>query len=97
MKNTTINGLDLNRLGTSDIYSLSLVLNWISGHGNLVEIQNIGYNENSGNIYAVFCDGDTIFSSFGQPVQFETYDNENDEVLELTEKDFITRNTIQSI
>jgi len=91
--NSTINGLDINNLGATDIYSLSLCLAWLSDHSNLGTIECVGYNENSGNAYIAFSTGDTIYSGFGKPVEFMKYE---DEEIEITASEFINRNTVNN-
>jgi hypothetical protein len=67
--------------GYSDAKSKSIVWNAYAEHFAGEEIQEEGFNINSGNVYIALENGVTIASSFGQPVDFYVYDFDNDDEL----------------
>lgn len=83
----------INKLGTSDIRSLELVLKAYRENAHREEIEDIGFNENSGYVYIYLENGISICSCFGNDVEylipdFETgdeafYEDYNDAITNL--------------
>jgi len=65
--------------GYSDAKSKSIVWAAYAEHFAGEEIQEEGFNLNSGNIYIALENGVTIASAFGQSVDFYVYDFDNDD------------------
>lgn len=65
--------------GYSDAKSKSIVWNAYAEHFAGEEIQQEGFNINSGYIYIALENGVTIASAFGQAVDFIIYDHETEE------------------
>lgn len=60
----------INKLGTSDIRSLELVLKAYRENAHREEIEDIGFNENSGYVYIYLENGISICSCFGNDVEY---------------------------
>jgi hypothetical protein len=67
--------------GYSDAKSKSIVWNAYAEYFAGEEIQEEGFNTNSGYVYLALENGVTIASSFGQSVDFYVYDFDNDDEL----------------
>ena len=67
--------------GYSDAISKSIVWRAYAIYFGGEEIQEEGFNMNSGYVYIALENGVTIASAFGQAVDFIVYDNETDEEL----------------
>ena len=68
-----------NSLGYSDAKSKSIVWAAYAEYFAGEEIQEEGFNMNSGNVYIALENGVTIASAFGQAVDFYVYDFDNDD------------------
>jgi hypothetical protein len=68
----------IDKLGSSDFRSFTICLDAYLNECFSESIEDIGINNNSGNVYILLCNGITIYSSFGQRVAFSVYEN-NDE------------------
>lgn len=66
----------INKLGTSDIRSLELVLKAYRQNAHCEEIEDIGFNENSGYVYIYLENGISICSCFGYDVEYLVTDFE---------------------
>lgn len=60
----------LNQMGTADIYSLTLVLNAYIDNCHNVLIDDIGYNNYTGDSYLELENGIIISSCFGRDVEY---------------------------
>lgn len=81
----------INKLGTSDIRSLELVLKAYRENAHREEIEDIGFNENSGYVYIYLENGISICSCFGNDVEYFVTDFETgDEALYEDYNDAIT-------
>lgn len=69
----------INKLGTSDIRSLELVLKAYRQNAHREEIEDIGFNENSGYVYIYLENGISICSCFGHDVEYVVTDHETGE------------------
>ena len=69
----------VNRLGTSDIKSLELVLKAYRENAHREGIETIDFNDGSGYVYIVLENGIQIASCFGQDVEFITMDFDEEE------------------
>jgi hypothetical protein len=68
----------IDKLGSSDLRSFIICLDAYLGQCFRESIEDIGINNDSGNVYILLCNGITIYSSFGQRVGFSVLEN-NDE------------------
>jgi hypothetical protein len=66
----------INRLGTSDLVSLSKVIDAYRENAHREEIEDIGFNENSGYVYIYLENGISICSCFGRNVEYLVTDFE---------------------
>lgn len=66
----------INKLGTSDIRSLELVLKAYRENAHREEIEDIGFNTNSGYVYIYLENGISICSCFGNDVEYLVTDFE---------------------
>lgn len=69
----------INRLGTSDLRSLEKVLKAYIDNAHREEIEDIGFNENSGYVYIYLENGISICSCFGHDVEYLITDFEDGE------------------
>jgi hypothetical protein len=69
----------INRLGTSDLRSLEKVLQAYRENAHREEIEDIGFNENSGYVYIYLENGISICSCFGHDVEYLVTDFEDGE------------------
>lgn len=69
----------INRLGTSDLVSLSKVIDAYRENAHREEIEDIGFNENSGYVYIYLENGLSICSCFGRDVEYLVTDFETGE------------------
>jgi hypothetical protein len=67
--------------GYSDAISKSIVWRAYAIYFGGEEIQEEGFNLNSGNVYIALENGVTIASAFGQAVDFIVYDDETEQEL----------------
>jgi hypothetical protein len=68
----------IDKLGSSDLRSFIICLDAYLDECFSESIEDIGINNNSGNVYILLCNGITIYSSFGQRVGFSIMENNND-------------------
>lgn len=68
-----------NELKASDLQSLVNVLDAYKKNCQNEEIENVGFNYNSGYVYFALCNGVQIASCFGQSVDYIVYDFETGE------------------
>ena len=66
----------INKLGTLDLVSLSKVIDAYRKNAHREEIEDIGFNENSGYVYIYLENGISICSCFGHDVEYLVTDFE---------------------
>jgi hypothetical protein len=66
----------INKLGTLDLLSLSKVIDVYRKNAHREEIEDIGFNENSGYVYIYLENGISICSCFGRNVEYLVTDFE---------------------
>jgi hypothetical protein len=87
--------MKMEKLGALDFASFRKIIDYIDDKNIYNYLTDdtgdyFGYNENSGNVYAVFNSGDTVYCGFNGDVQFMKYSDKTGEK-EITEKAFIKR------
>ncbi len=68
----------IDKLGSSDLRSFIICLDAYLDECFRESIEDIGINNNSGNVYILLCNGITIYSSFGQRVGYSVFENSDD-------------------
>lgn len=82
--------LDTSAMGVSDLGSVALVFDWLSEHVDAADsVEEIAYNQNSGDVYALLSNGCIVSSCFSRPVSFSRFNPITEEEGELTEAEFI--------
>lgn len=76
MENLTFN---LSDLGSSDLESFILVQQAYREYAFKEDINEVGFNQNSGYVYIALENGVCISSCFGQDVEYIIFDNESGE------------------
>lgn len=71
----------LNDCGSSDLQSYINVLNAYLENAFSVEIENVGFNKNSGYVYIALVNGVQIASCFGQSVDYIIIDERGEEII----------------
>ncbi len=83
--------IDTNKLGFSDMGSLSKVIDFLSDNSIKYDVTEISFNNQSGNVYAYIEDtGTTIYSAFNHDVGFFNYTNDDEE--DITKEEFLKIN-----